>query len=88
MDSVLRKIYYGVMDGTQPYPRNGEHRRQVNDFADKAEEFSKRLSPELRREYRELENAALAVCCEDECYAFTDGFRLGALTMLEVLTGE
>ena len=88
MNSVLRKIYYGVMDGTQTYPRNGEHRRQVNDFADKAEEFSNRLSPELRREYGDLENAALALCCEDERYAFTDGFRLGALTMLEVLTGE
>lgn len=88
MDSVLRKIYRGVMDGSQPYPRSEEHRRLVYDFADKAEAFSMRLSPELRREYRALEDAELAVRCEDERYAFTDGFRLGALTMLEVLTGE
>ena len=29
MESVLRKLYYGVMDGTRPYPRNEEHRRQT-----------------------------------------------------------
>ena len=88
MDSVLRMFYNGMVDQIRPYPRNGEHRRLSHDFADKADDFYGRLSPELGRAYRELETAALALCCEDECYAFTDGFRLGALTMLEVLTGE
>lgn len=88
MDNALRKIYNGIMDGTQPYPRSEEHRRLAHDAADRADAFCGRLSPELCREYRELETAGLALCCEDERYAFTDGFRLGALTMLEILTGE
>lgn len=88
MDSVLRKIYYGVMDGTRPYPRNEEHRRLSREFADRAEGFCGRLTPELQGEYGALENALMELSCEDERFAFADGFRLGALTMLEVLTGE
>lgn len=89
MESILGHLYMGnIHPAERGYSCSPEGKKRMNEFLKKQTAFRAMLSPELLALSDEVSDANYALIGEDYKTSFIDGFRLGALTMLEVLLGE
>lgn len=89
MESILGQLYMGnIQPAERSYSRGRVRKKLADEFLEKQTAFRAMLSPELLALSEEVSDANYAVIGEDYKTSFIDGFRLGALTMLEVLLGE
>ncbi|MFB5676136.1 DUF6809 family protein [Paenibacillus terreus] len=88
MGIVLEKLFYGDLRPNECIlPANSEYLSLDQKISSLMDAYHKKLSPE---EYDELENLIELLGQSTSIYsaaAYTEGFRLGALIMIEVFGG-
>lgn len=89
MKSILHELYSGNI-----YPdelivcKDPEYRQANRKIGEEKEYFKKRLSEDDRKRFDELEDLYVNASSMFDSEVFSYGFKLGAMIMLEVLTGR
>jgi hypothetical protein len=89
MRSILEELYYGqIYPFERIVPQDPEYRPLNQKISKIKETWQEKLAAD---DYESLEEL-LKLCCDssvlEACASFGYGFKLGALTMLEVLGGK
>lgn len=85
MPSFLESLYYGQLNPVEKVasndPQYGQFSRQISESMDS---WKKRLSEDEFRELEDLLDLYRQVHGMEMAASFTDGFRLGAMMIIEV----
>jgi len=89
MKSTLKSLFN---DGIYPFeeivPKDPEYRAVNRKISEEKQYFIQKMSSEDAQQFEKLENLYSESTSIYACECFTYGFRLGALLMGEVFTGE
>ena len=86
--NILRKFAEGdINPGEQRFVNSPEYRKAAKILTDAEDKFLAALDERQKELFEEFLDAHLDVGAMDETEQFVFGYRLGALMMLDVLTG-
>lgn len=84
----LEKFWKGdIAPGEGRYHPAPEYTKIIQTMERCEETLKRRLNEENFKTFREFAEAALNSACMESCDNFCDGFRIGALMMMDVLMG-
>lgn len=84
--SILENLYYGNLDPVDKYVKpEGEYHRLTVEKTELVKMLRQQFSGEQKQLLEEIEDKTLEIYSMSEMECFIDGFRLGALLMLEVI---
>ena len=84
MGKILKQLYFGELNPSPWKEGDGKAyeslcKRTVMEL----EEFTKKLEEERKEEFNHLMDLYLELTCMEKSQTFSNGFRLGAMMMLE-----
>ena len=86
--NILRKFAEGdIIPGEQRFVNSPEYRKAAKTLTDAEDKFLAALDESQKELFEEFLDAHLEVGALDEAEQFVFGYRLGALMMLDVLSG-
>ena len=86
MEGFIERLFYGRINPTEmPRPDDPHTRELERKYAQALRDFEARIAPELHREFGAVIDDCVAVDAREGMACFAEGFRLGALMMLDVL---
>lgn len=86
MESILTALYHGQLNPEEQYsPKTREYRALQQEHLARYNDFLQQLPPGLDERFKTIIDDILTELPFEYQAMFTDGFRLGARLMLEVL---
>ena len=86
MESILSALYHGQISPEEHYsPKCAEYQAIRREHCRHYEDFLHQLPPALADRFAAIMDEQLNLLPPDFQESFTDGFRLGALLMLDIL---
>lgn len=91
MNNILQSLYNGeIYPLEQCHPKSAKYREICEEFCDSCDELENALSsidPPLDKRFSAIIDTAADIAYLEASETFAQGFRLGAMLMLEILGG-
>lgn len=85
MTDILNKLYHGeIYPAEQFEPILENYKQKLKNHREQKKDFIGSLSDSMKNEFNEIMDETIDISAMEMAQVFSDGFRLGALMMVEI----